>query len=81
VKKFGLHFIFFALAACSWGETHDGAYDRGYSDGYAVGYNTTCEIRATMITGDWDTKGCKSGYDAGYLSGAEQCRIDEPAFR
>ena len=73
--------IVVALAACSGAESRDSAYDRGYSDGYAVGYNTTCEIRATMIAGDWDTNGYKPGYDAGYAAGAEQCRIDEPRFR
>ncbi len=76
---YGLAFL--ALTACSWGESYDSAYDRGHSDGYAVGYNTTCEIRATMISGDWETKGYKPGYDSGYQAGAEQCRIDKPEFR
>lgn len=80
MKNLGLFFVV-ALVSCSSGETYESAYDRGYSDGYAVGYNTTCEIRATMISGDWDTKGYKLGYDFGYLSGAEQCRMDEPEFR
>jgi len=80
MKKLGLFFVL-AIASCSSGETYDSAYDRGFSDGYAVGYSTTCEIRATMISGDWDTEGYKAGYDAGYYSGADQCRIDEPEFR
>ena len=69
------------LTACSPRESYDGAYDRGYRDGYAVGYNTTCEIRATMISGDWETKGYKPGYDTGYSAGAQQCRIDKPLYQ
>lgn len=72
---------FFALTACSLGESYDSAYDRGHSDGYAVGYNTTCEIRTTLISGDWEIKGYKPGYDNGYQAGAEQCRIDHPEYR
>lgn len=72
---------FFALAACSSGESYDSAYDRGYSDGYAVGYNTTCEIRATMISGDWETQGYRPGYDSGYQAGATQCKIEKPKYR
>lgn len=36
-----------ALAACGDGLGED----EGYKDGYAVGYNTACEIRATMVHG------------------------------
>lgn len=73
--------LIIALASCSRGESFESAYDRGYSDGYATGYNTTCEIRATMISGDWDTDGYKPGYDGGYAAGTEQCKIDDPRFR
>lgn len=38
-------------------EFREHAHDRGFDDGYAAGYNTTCEIRATMIDGDWDKDG------------------------
>ena len=69
-----------AFAGCE-SEGFDDAYDRGYSDGYAAGYNTTCEIRATMIAGDWDIDGYKSGYDSGYADGSEQCKVDEPQYR
>lgn len=72
---------FVALTACSLGESYDSAHDRGYSDGYAVGYNTTCEIRATMISGDWETKGYQPGYDSGYQAGTEQCKVDQPEHR
>ena len=68
------------LAFCIGCENYDSAYDRGYSDGYATGYNTTCEIRATLIAGDWKIKGYKSGYDAGYQAGADQCRRDNPRY-
>jgi hypothetical protein len=69
----------FVMIACS-SDGYDQAYDRGYGDGYAVGYNTTCEIRATMISGDWDTEGYKSGYDVGYVAGEKQYKLDEPRF-
>ena len=43
-----------ALIAVGCGESAEARYDTGWNDGYAAGYNTTCEIRATMIEGDWD---------------------------
>ena len=76
-----LIFILPLLVSCSAAEGYDSGYDRGYSDGYATGYNTTCEIRATMISGDWDTKGYKPGYDTGYEAGSKQCKVDQPRFR
>ena len=51
-------------------------YQIGYSDGYATGYNTTCNIRATLIHGEWGKKKYKAGYDAGYLAGAADCRAN-----
>lgn len=52
----------------------DSRYDSGYSDGYAVGYNTTCQIRATLVEGDWDDENYSAGYYDGYEHGAVECR-------
>jgi uncharacterized protein YceK len=38
------------LSGC--GESADSRYDGGYKDGYAEGYNTTLELRATLVEGD-----------------------------
>ena len=51
----------------------DERYDAGYSDGYAVGFNTTCEIRATLIEGDWDNKDCSRGNAVGNDAGSIAC--------
>lgn len=59
------------LAGC--GESADSALDRGYSDGYATGYNTTCEIRVTLIAGDWDNEHYSRGYAHGYADGTAAC--------
>ena len=56
------------------GESFDSAYDRGLDDGYAAGYNTTCNIRATLISGDWDVPGYQEGYNRGYAEGSRDCR-------
>lgn len=60
------------VAGC--GESADSAGDRGYSDGYAAGYNTTCQIRSTLIAGDWDNKAYSEGYQQGYSAGAIACQ-------
>jgi hypothetical protein len=52
----------------------DERFDTGYSDGYASGYNTTCEIRATLVEGDWKNQHYKSGYIQGHSAGAADCR-------
>ena len=57
----------------SCGESADIRYDAGYSDGYAVGYNTTCQIRTTLIEGDWNDKNYSQGYNEGYAAGALDC--------
>ena len=57
----------------SCGESQDSAYDRGYDDGYAVGYNTTCQIRSTLIAGDWDNKHYSRGYADGNSAGTQAC--------
>jgi hypothetical protein len=51
----------------------DERYDSGYSDGYAVGFNTTCEIRATLIEGDWDNADYSRGYADGTADGSTEC--------
>lgn len=58
------------LTACS----SEDKYDVGYDDGYAAGYNTTCQIRATMIEGDWDSESYSNGYQRGYQAGSLACR-------
>lgn len=73
--------VAFAMASCgglSGGEDEE-AYDRGYSDGYAVGYNTTCEIRATMIEGDWSDEDYSRGYAEGQTEGTIACNADKEA--
>lgn len=64
------------LAGC---EPADQAIDRGYDDGYAAGYNTTCEIRSTLIAGDWDNSDYSSGYRDGYAAGASACLSERKA--
>ena len=59
------------LIAC--GESSDSAYNRGYDDGYAVGYNSTCNIRSTMVSGDWDNKHYSEGYADGTIDGSRAC--------
>ena len=59
-------------------ESREHAFDRGFDDGYAAGYNTTCEIRATLIAGDWDKDGYSDGYRSGYQEGALACKRGEP---
>jgi hypothetical protein len=51
--------------------------DVGYSDGYAVGYNTTCNIRATLIEGKWDNSDYSEAYYAGYEDGERACRYSK----
>jgi hypothetical protein len=50
-------------------------YDTGRSDGYAVGYNTTCQIRTTLIEGDWSDADYSRGYRDGYSAGAFDCNL------
>ena len=54
----------------------DKSYDSGYSDGYAVGYNTACQIRATLIEGDWDNAAYSRGYAEGQSEGTIACNND-----
>jgi hypothetical protein len=50
-------------------------YDAGYSDGYAAGYNTECQIRATLVAGEWDNVEYSRGYREGESAGREACRL------
>ena len=62
------------LSAC--GEDAESRYQAGYGDGYAVGYNTACEIRATLIDGDWNNKHYSKGYLDGNEHGIAACNAD-----
>lgn len=66
-----------SLTGCSG--VDEEAYDRGYDDGYAVGYNTTCEVRSTMIEGDWSDEDYSRGYAEGQTEGAIACNADKEA--
>lgn len=59
----------------------DERYDTGYDDGFAVGYNTACEIRATLIEGDFENKDYARGYAQGQTDGIMQCNSDKKAGR
>lgn len=50
-----------ALYACD-NSNPERSRDIGYSDGYAVGFNTTCEIRKTLIDGDFDNPDYANAY-------------------
>lgn len=65
------------LAACDSEEKKDA----GYSDGYAVGYNTACEIRATLINGDFDNASYAAAYANGQTDGIVACNADKAAGR
>lgn len=64
------------LSGC-W-ENEDERYDAGYDDGYAEGYNTTCNIRATLVEGDWSSEAYSRGYNDGRLDGASACLEARP---
>jgi len=65
-----------ALAGCDEISSYFSDHaDMGYDDGYAVGYNTTCEIRATMIHG-LESQEYQTAYRRGYIDGSEACRRD-----
>ncbi len=64
MKKALLLLVAILVAGCDGGS--DARYDSGYNDGYAAGWNTTLNIRSTLVEGDWDNKHYKRGYDAGW---------------
>ena len=63
----------FALSSCEPAPKPEERYDVGYDDGYAVGYNTACEIRATLIEGDWGNEHYSKGYSEGQTAGIIAC--------
>jgi len=56
-------------------------YYMGYSDGYAVGYNTTCEIRRTLVERDFGNEDYARGYADGQSDGSIACNTDKKAGR
>ena len=64
------------VAGC--GPSTEKRTDVGYDDGYAVGYNTECEIRATMIDGDFKSAAYSNAYRRGYEQGAAACLRENP---
>lgn len=64
----------FSLVGCE--AITGGSYDVGYKDGYAVGYNTACEIRSTMVNGDWHHREYSRGYADGVTAGIIACNND-----
>ena len=50
--------------------------DVGFDDGYAVGYNTACEIRATLIEGDFKSDAYAKAYARGIEAGIAACQAD-----
>ena len=69
-------FSFFISSCGDSSYTTDWA-DVGYSDGYAVGYNTSCNIRATLVEGKWDNKKYMEAYNDGYADGERDCRMSK----
>lgn len=61
--------VLFSVAACK----EEDKFDAGYDDGFASGYNTACEIRATLIEGDWDSQSYTRGYNEGNAAGILEC--------
>ena len=68
--------LWLTLAACSNAEEHA---DVGYDDGYAVGYNTACEIRATLIDGEFENKHYAAAFARGQSDGIVACQADRNA--
>ena len=70
MKKAFLFAIILMVSGC---EDKDAAHSSGYKDGYAVGYNTACQIRKTLINGDWSSESYSKGYQAGMVDGINAC--------
>jgi len=51
-------------------------YNAGYSDGYAVGYNTACQIRATLVEGEYSNADYARGFAQGQTDGIIACNAD-----
>lgn len=73
-----LTLIWVGLGGCADGEERA---DVGYSDGYAVGYNTACEIRATLVEGDFKDERYAAAYARGQVDGIQGCHADRRAGR
>ena len=71
ISRFSLLAI--AIALCGFWESKESRYRRGYQDGYAVGFNTACQIRATIIKGDWNDQEYSRGYSDGTTAGIVAC--------
>jgi hypothetical protein len=74
-RRIGLFLTLLSLTAC---DSADERYDAGYHDGYAVGYNTACEIRATLVEGAWNPYYAR-GYADGQTAGVIACNRDRKA--
>lgn len=59
-----------SLAGCIFEED---LTDAGYADGYAMGYNTTCELRSTLISGEWESASYSRAYAGGMEAGILAC--------
>ena len=70
--------ILTGLVAC---DDADERFDVGYSDGVAVGYNTACQIRATLVEGDFDNVDYARGFAKGKADGVAACYADRKAGR
>lgn len=66
------------LAGC---DDPEARYDVGYDDGSAVGYNTACQIRATLVEGAFDNADYARGYAEGMTAGTMACNADRAAGR
>ena len=74
MKTFILMVVSFSIISCADPKE---LYDAGYGDGFAVGYNTTCEIRTTLVEGHWENKDYARGYRIGNEAGSLACIRDK----
>ena len=70
----GLFGLSITLSGCDDPEERK---DVGYTDGYAVGYNTACEIRATLVDGDFENSDYAAAYASGEADGIMACNADK----
>ena len=71
-----------ALSAHAPRGGHRGTQCFGFADRQADrdrSYNTTCEIRATLVEGDWSDEDYSRGYAEGQTEGAFACNADKEA--
>ena len=67
-------FILTFLVACDSSDSDSVRYEKGYDDGYAVGYNAACEIRLTVVEGDWEDENYSNAYEDGHYDGQQDCK-------